>query len=290
MAGISLYEPAWETNQMRVLVVDDDETIVEGLKMFFETEEIDAAGALDRESAEELIRNEFFAVVLADLHLRTEEDGLQLLDQIRRISPKSRVATLTACASEAMEERVRALGSTMVLRKPMPADEIVAIVREMLAECEQFADLGQAYEEAAPLLRSIAMRRYNLDAEDAEDVVQETWLLFLERRASVRAPRAWLSGTAANLCRREIRKRCRAREHTGEIVDEPSHTPATEMHLAVRQALGRVDDRTRRLCELIAVQRLSYEEVSRQLSMPIGSVGPLYIRARARLRSALLDA
>ena len=273
---------------MRVLVVDDDALIVEGLTTFFEMESIDAAGALDRESAEELIRNDFFAVVLADLRLRTEEDGLRLLGEVRRLSPRSRVATLTGHADAAMEERLRELGSTLVLRKPMPVHEIVAIVRQMLAECEQLDDdIAEAYETATPILRSIAMRRYRLDPEDADDLVQEAWLLFLERRHRVRAPRAWLSGTVANLCRRAIQSRCRDRELGGEMLSEPFQTPATEMRLAVRQALARVDERTRTLCELIAVEQLSYEEVSRKLSMPIGSVGPLYIRARARLRKAL---
>ena len=279
---------------MRVLVVDDDETIVEGLTTYFQAEEIDAAGAFDRESAEELIRGEFFAVVLADLRLRTEADGLRLLDAIRKQSPRSRVATLTAYADAAMEVRLRELGSTMVLRKPMPAEEIVAIVRQMLREIEEMElatddDVAAAYEKAAPLLRSIARRSYRLDADDADDLVQQAWLLYLERRETVRAPRAWLNGTIANLCRREIQKRCRDRAHAESFVAEPHATPATEMQLAVRQALTRLDERSRRLCELIAVERYSYEEVSRQLSMPIGSVGPLYIRARTRLRNALMQ-
>ena len=60
-----------------------------------------------------------------------------------------------------------------------------------------------------------------------------------------------------------------------------------EASLVARDALARVDARTRRLCELIAVEGLRYDEVSEALRIPIGSVGPLYMRAKKKMRDVL---
>jgi RNA polymerase sigma factor (sigma-70 family) len=280
----------------RILIVDDDPGVLDGLQAFFDLENIDAAGALDRDSAEALIAAEFFSIVLADLRLLTEADGLMLLESIRRISPRSRVASLTG-APDVDEARLRELGASVVLHKPMPAEEIVAVVREMLAEIErvelalsgdQPVSLEEIYVATSRVLHSIPMRRYGLSREDAEELVQETWCLFLEQRATVRNPKAWLAGTVANLCRRAIQERYRDRDRSEkhpapcDVVDAES-----DARIIIEQALGRLDDRTRSLCELIGLEQWSYDEVSDRLDLPLGSVGPLYMRAKSKLRHAL---
>ncbi|HYO79707.1 MAG TPA: sigma factor-like helix-turn-helix DNA-binding protein, partial [Thermoanaerobaculia bacterium] len=57
--------------------------------------------------------------------------------------------------------------------------------------------------------------------------------------------------------------------------------------LTVHQALARLDDRSRTLCTMIGLEQRSYEEVSAATNVPLGSVGPLYLRAKARLRVAM---
>ena len=276
---------------MSVLVVDDDPCVVAALVAYFELEEIKASAAFDRESAESMIAEHFFPVVIADLRLRSEADGLELLRAIRRVSPRSRVATLTGHADAETEERLLALGATMVLRKPMPAEDIVAIVRQLLATVEQHVgldDIEPLYAGVTRVLHGIARKRYGLCADDAEEIVQETWCLFLERRASVRLARPWLAATAVNLCRQRIQSHCRARTRTGEMAEEPA-TTWDDSRLILEQALSRLDPRSRTLCELIGLEQLSYAEVSQQLAMPLGSIGPMYQRAKARLREAVMQ-
>jgi DNA-directed RNA polymerase specialized sigma24 family protein len=41
------------------------------------------------------------------------------------------------------------------------------------------------------------------------------------------------------------------------------------------------------LCELIGLEQCSYEEVSAAAGLPLGSIGPLYIRAKNKLRAAV---
>lgn len=287
----------------RVLVVDDDEAITEGLVELFRMEEIDATGAYDRESAEMLLREEYYPVIIADLRLVTEADGIRLLEDIREISPKSKVASLTAFATPELEARLLELGSTVVLRKPMEFEQIIEVVGEMLEEIEREAGAQQArtgepldllalYTKVRPVLFAIPQRRYGLTADETEELVQEAWCLFLQKRDLIQLPGPWLAGTIVNLCKQQIHRSTRMRPVGLEVREEESavsrhQAEAADTVLMVREALGRLDERSRRLCVLIGMEGWSYEEVGKNLNLPIGSVGPLYIRSKAKLRKAL---
>lgn len=279
----------------RILIVDDEVPVAEALAVLFETEQIEAVSAGTREAAEALMRDEFFAVILADVRLQSEEDGLRLLESIRELTPRSKVASLTGFASPALEQQLRARGAERVLYKPIEFDELLSIVREMLEAPasadvpEQPVDLDELYEKMRGLLYTLPGRRYGLDREEAEEIVQQAWCLFLEKRAAILNPRAWLAGAVVNLCKQTIGEKRRHRETETEL--SPS-LPAMESRgrdagLAIRQALARVDERTRALCTLIGLENRSYEEVSRQIGIPLGSVGPLYMRAKAKLKNAI---
>jgi RNA polymerase sigma factor (sigma-70 family) len=279
----------------RVLIVDDELAIVEGLTMLLEAEAFESTGALDAATASELLAATFFPVILADLRLNSTEEGLHLLDEVRRLSPRSRVVTISAYATPEMEEEVRRRGATKVLQKPVDSEVILTVIRELLDEFEREAagqeplDLEQLYVATQRLLHSIPRRRYGFTQAQAEDVVQQAWLLFLEKRGLIRAPRSWLAGTIVNLCRQELDRARRAGEDAGDelaLVSDPRNGTSADV-LAVRQALGQLDERGRDLCEWIGLEGYSYEEVSNAIAISLGSVGPLYIRAKGRLRRIL---
>jgi len=280
-----------------VLVVDDEEAIVSGLMCLLEDEEIKSAGAFDRLSAEALMETTFYAVVVADLRLHTVEEGLELLDGIRRISPRSRVVTLTGYSTPEMVSEVMRRGSTMVIHKPAEGEQIIAAVADLLAEVEKLADaqatldLEQLHLGLRRLLHSIPRKRYGLSAEEAEEVVQQAWLLFLEKRDLIRLAKPWLIGTVANLCKRQIGVTVRRRE-TFDGDDTLASLPdmravAPDTAIALRQALAALDDKSRKLCILIAVEGLAYDEVSKRLGLPLGSIGPMYLRAKSKMRTQM---
>jgi RNA polymerase sigma factor (sigma-70 family) len=272
----------------RILIVDDDPLVATGLQLLFEEYQFAAELAFDREAAEAMLASEFFPVILADLRLQSDEEGFLLLDSIRRISPRSQVASMTGYADAVTEARLRELGARLVLHKPVENDELLAVMREMLAEVERAADddLDAVYESTRASLRAIARGRYRFPAEDAEELIQEAWCLFLEKRRSIRTPRAWLSGTIANLCRQEIDRRTRERARL-DTLEEAPFLDARDESIAVHQGLAKLDARSRMLCEMIGLEQRSYEEVSATAGLPIGSIGPLYIRAKKKLRMAL---
>lgn len=279
----------------RILIVDDETPLAEALSSLFELENIAAAVASDRASAERLMGEEHFAVVLADVRLRSEAEGLMLLDSIRNLNPDSKVATMTGYATPALEQQLRSLGARQIIYKPIEFDELLRIIRELLGDdaddtaTVEELDVDVLYTDLRAVLYSLPMRRFGLAGEDAEDVVQQAWCLFLEKREAIRQPRAWLSGTVANLCRQRLTERHRMVPSEAAVFEAIADTrnEAAEAVLIVRTALRQADERTRQLCSLIALENLSYEEVSERLGIPVGSVGPLYIRAKTRLRRLL---
>lgn len=282
----------------RVLIVDDEQAIVDGLMMIFEAESIESAGAGDRHAAAELVGEMFYPVILADLCLKTTEDGLQLLDDIKRLSPRSRVVTLSGHVTPELDAEVKRRGVSIVLQKPMTSEAILLVINDLLAEIEREAeadpglDLDALYVKVKKVLYSIPRRKYGLSHDAAEDVVQQAWMLFLEKRTGVRDARTWLSGTAVNLSRQELQRSRRIADgdpaHTFEMMPAAGAPDRTDM-MAVRQALQQLDGRSRDLCQWIGIEGYSYDEVSNATAMPAGSIGPLYIRAKKKLREALSD-
>jgi RNA polymerase sigma factor (sigma-70 family) len=143
-------------------------------------------------------------------------------------------------------------------------------------------------------------RDFKLAESDAADVFQATWLRLLEHIDRLEQPArvgSWLAATARNECLRSMAARKRVMlvqddatlkdDVTGESeVDE--RLLAEESAQAVRDALSCLPGKWRRLVELLmADPPASYAEISDQLDLPVGSIGPTRGRCLERLRVLL---
>jgi RNA polymerase sigma factor (sigma-70 family) len=153
--------------------------------------------------------------------------------------------------------------------------------------------------ELNPLLWQV-VRAQGLDAEQAGDVVQTTWLELMRRLGEIRSPQAltaWLVTTA----RRQAwhtRSGERRRFHDGgeAIAELPADRaePAELVEASERQRvlwrhLRRLSERCRELLRIVAfVDRPDYTVVAEALNMPRGSIGPTRGRCLAKLRESLL--
>ena len=72
-----------------------------------------------------------------------------------------------------------------------------------------------------------------------------------------------------------------------ESVDVEHEVLAAERTSIVRQALCLLPERERKLLHCLVADDLSYDEITRHLSMPMGSIGPTRMRALSRLRLIL---
>ncbi len=60
-------------------------------------------------------------------------------------------------------------------------------------------DLTTVLEHLEPELRRVLLR-FRIPAQDAEDLIQDTLLVFLTKRASIESPAPWLLATLRNRC------------------------------------------------------------------------------------------
>jgi RNA polymerase sigma factor (sigma-70 family) len=143
---------------------------------------------------------------------------------------------------------------------------------------------------------------FKLVESDAADVVQTTWMRLIEHIDRIEQPArvgSWLASTARNECLRHVAARKRivlvredcefdGADHHGAAVDEA--LLANERVQDVRDAMSHLPSQWQRLMEmLMADPPVSYAEISDQLGLPIGSIGPTRGRCLAKLR-VLLEA
>jgi RNA polymerase sigma factor (sigma-70 family) len=147
------------------------------------------------------------------------------------------------------------------------------------------------------LLRGVA-RGYRLSEAQVDDAVQTTWLRLVEHLGSLREPErvtGWLVTTLRRECLSTVRA---ARREQPTLTDEDDfwgQVGAVEDDVMrdserqrVREAITHLPDRQRRVLTVLAWSPdLDYQEVSRSLEMPVGSIGPTRGRALARLRQLL---
>jgi RNA polymerase sigma factor (sigma-70 family) len=144
------------------------------------------------------------------------------------------------------------------------------------------------------VLRGVA-RRYRLAGADVDDVVQTTWLRAVDHVGRLNDPGAiagWLVVTTRREAMRTLQRGVREvlTDDTAAIDDPDPGSPdvlaiARERRVALRGAVDRLSGRQRvLLASMLTMPAPTYEQLSTQLDMPVGSIGPTRDRALARLR------
>jgi len=171
-----------------------------------------------------------------------------------------------------------------------------AIIEGSWREPEQFAVL---FDRHAPHIHRYLARR--ADRQVADDLVAETFLAaFAKRhRYDLGHPdaRPWLYGIATNLVnqhRRDEARQYRIRQAAIAEHDVPGHADrvaadvtAQAMRTVLNTALAALPAGDRDVLLLIAWEQLTYQEVSRALAIPVGTVRSRLNRARTKTRQAL---
>ena len=130
--------------------------------------------------------------------------------------------------------------------------------------------------------------------EEAEDVVQESFLKAFEALPSLRAPKAfpaWLGRIATMLCLARLRSARRRREcsldgDTLELIDDPFSREGEDAEL-VRLALVALPSHYRALLEACYVQGYTYAELAASAGVEMHTLKSRLFRARRELRKRL---
>jgi RNA polymerase sigma factor (sigma-70 family) len=185
-------------------------------------------------------------------------------------------------------------------RGPAFRAAIAELVREAAAGDQKAWDA--LVDQFASTVWAIA-RAHRLNAADAADVSQTTWLRLLEHLHRIEQPErvgAWLATTARRESLHVLRMAGRQVPNGYDFDVLPDSTAAvapdrgifrSESARLVTELIGKLPVRSQLLLRLLSADSpLSYRDISEALSMPIGSIGPTRARALEQLRRLALGA
>ncbi|NIR52341.1 sigma-70 family RNA polymerase sigma factor [candidate division KSB1 bacterium] len=146
--------------------------------------------------------------------------------------------------------------------------------------------------------------RFVGNQEEAEDIVQETFLrVYRKRKAYKRIAKfsTWIYTIAGNLARTELRRRKRRKlfsvtdmgyeDRDYEISDEgynpESRVEGVIQEEIIQKEIEKLSPKFREVIILRDVQELSYEEISKIIKVPIGTVKSRVNRGRLKLQNRL---
>jgi RNA polymerase sigma factor (sigma-70 family) len=180
-------------------------------------------------------------------------------------------------------------------RRGSAADD-AAVIESSWLEPERFAVL---FDRHAPHIHRYLARRAGRQV--ADDLVAETFLTAFAKRdrydLGYSDARPWLYGIATNLVgqhRRDEARQYRIRQGAVAEPEVPDHADrvaagvtAQAMRALLDAALAALPAGDRDVLLLIAWEQLTYQEVSRALAIPAGTVRSRLHRARTKVRQAL---
>jgi RNA polymerase sigma factor (sigma-70 family) len=143
------------------------------------------------------------------------------------------------------------------------------------------------------------VRAYGLAQDQAQDVVQTTWLTLVQRSGSIADPHAiaaWLLTTARREAWRVSKRSAASIPVSDEVLEAVTDDEASAEDVALARdgenrlwaCVRRQSERCQRLLRIVAFeQRPDYAKIARDLGMPVGSIGPTRGRCLSKLREAL---
>ncbi|MFN8099744.1 MAG: sigma-70 family RNA polymerase sigma factor [Dermatophilaceae bacterium] len=177
-------------------------------------------------------------------------------------------------------------------------DEVVALV--LAARDGDGQAWNTLVDRFARLVYAVALR-CRLSHHDAADVSQTVWLRLAENLHRLHDPArvgAWLVTTTKRESLALIRSRARYEPIDVTLLDledDAGMGPADalvrqETITEVAEAFALLSERCRELLRRLVVESESYQQISTDLAMPVGSIGPTRIRCLATLRRHLEEA
>jgi len=173
--------------------------------------------------------------------------------------------------------------------------EIIALLKAPLTKDNGFLLLMNSYQKQMYW----HIRRLVVSHEDAQDILQETFILVYSHIASFRGESnlyTWLYRIATNECNRHFRnKNFRLQreellsEHTSELAAGPELENSDEILLKFQQAIQRLPTKQKIVFNLRYYDELSYEDIAQILHTSVGTLRTSYHFAFEKIKQYLAD-
>lgn len=150
---------------MKILVVEDEHKIANAIKKGFEQETFAVDVAYDGDSGLIEATHETYDVIILDIMLPGEVDGVGILKELRKSGNHTPVIFLTA--RDQLKDKVKGLnaGADDYLIKPFAFEELLARVRALARRPSEAVDVVLNYEELSLDTNSYAVKRQKQNIE-----------------------------------------------------------------------------------------------------------------------------
>jgi DNA-binding response OmpR family regulator len=145
-------------NEIRVLLVDDEQSFVEALSERLQMRELENETVYDGEQALKFVNNKEPDVMVLDLKM-PGIDGMEVLRRVTKKFPNMRVIILTGHGTDRDEEESRRIGVFDYLKKPVDIEVLVSRIKaahkdkiENTMAAAAFAEAGE-YETARDFMK-----------------------------------------------------------------------------------------------------------------------------------------
>jgi len=177
---------------------------------------------------------------------------------------------------------------------PMANDEDILSIREVLKGNQHaFAAIVRRYQRQLYAHIQKLVRRH----DDVDDVLQETFVRAYQHLAEFDTTRPlypWLRRIAFNLAISHLRAVGRLQpiddlpdDFLKDIFDPQRELENAELHVAINRAIAGLPADQQTIISLQFRNGCSYQEISEQLHIPIGTVMSQLARAKEKLRAEL---
>ena len=116
-------------NKGRILIVEDEKSMREVLKILLEEEGYETLSASDGLDGIRMIQEDIFDIVITDIKM-PRADGFEVLKKVKEISPTSIVIMITAFGTTESTIEAMKLGAYDYIHKPFKIDEIRLIINK----------------------------------------------------------------------------------------------------------------------------------------------------------------
>lgn len=120
------------TPMPRILVIDDDETLLALLERSLMRAGYDVLTTSDGQDARRLVAREAFDVVITDM-VMPQPDGFEMLAELRRTCPATRVIAVSGNPrmAEIYLRAARCLGAVSMLQKPFRFEHLLGTIERL---------------------------------------------------------------------------------------------------------------------------------------------------------------
>ena len=113
----------------KVLVVDDEKEIVDFLERFLKRLNIDVVKAISGSEAIDMYNTHSPDCVFLDIKM-PDRDGLEVLREIKKINPLSKVVMITGKEEQEYQEKAKKYGAIDYITKPLDLAELNKKIHE----------------------------------------------------------------------------------------------------------------------------------------------------------------